>query len=195
MKYSDKLTSSQSRKAMTMLLCCLASAGVIAGSIYAASAHGDVPVWLHQYYMPESSVLTGMKHSFVCSALFLAAAYFMGLSALGQPVGIAMAVYRGFGIGAASASLYSAYGSAAVLRVMILLLPEAMGAIFISVIAVRELMRASRSVLRLWIYGELIDERAVDLKRYSLKFAVLLLLSLLITLADGAVNVIYSRIG
>ena len=197
MKYSDKLTSSQSRKALTMLLCCMAAAGIIAGSIYGASAGEEPSVWLHQHFLPANggvSVIELMRNTLLSSALFIAAVYLMGLSAFGQPFGAAMIVYRGFGIGTASALLYSEYGSTALPRVILLLMPKALAVTFISVIAVRELMRASGCVLRLWVYGEVIDERIVDLKRYSLKFAELLLLSLLITIADGAVNIIYSRL-
>ena len=197
MKYSDKLTSSQSRKALTLLLCIMAAGGIIAGSIYGAAAGGQPPVWLHQYFLPsgrEVPVLEQMRNTILSSGLFIAAVYLMGLSAFGQPVGAAMIVFRGFGIGLASALLYSEYGSSALPKVVILLMPKALAVTFISVIAVRELMRASGCVLKLWVYGEVVDERIVDLKRYSLKFAVLLLLSLLITLADGAVSMIYSKL-
>jgi len=113
------------------------------------------------------------------------------LSAFGQPLGIALIIYRGFGIGAASAALYSAYGSSAVLKVLVLLLPKALAVTLVSVLAVRELMRASQCVLRFWTYGGIPDERSADLRRYSLKFAVLMLISLLISLADGAVFALY----
>jgi hypothetical protein len=193
MKYSEDLTSSQRRKILTLLLCCLAAAGAVAGSVYSAAKGGALPVRIHQYFLPEtgSAVLRTMLHTMLSSAVFIAIAYFFGLSAFGQPLGIALIVYRGFGIGAASAALYSAYGSGAVLKVLALLLPKALAVTLVSVLAVRELMRASQCVLRFWTYGGIPDERSADLRRYSLKFAVLMLISLLISLADGAVFALY----
>lgn len=195
MKYSGDLTSNQRRKAFTMLLCCLAAAGAVAGSVYSAALGGVRSVLIHQYFLPESdaAVIRAVCDTMLSSVLFIAAAYFLGLSAFGQPLGLGLIVYRGFGIGAASAAMYAQYGSGAVLRIAVLLLPKALAMVFVSVIAVRELMRASRSILRLLVWGEMPDERTADLKRYSLKFAVLLIISLIITLADGAVISLYSR--
>jgi len=197
MKYSDDLTSNQRRKVFTLLLCCLASAGAVAGSVYSASGCG-MSVMIHQFFMPEpgsTAVIRTMLHTMLSSLLFIISAYLLGLSAFGQPLGIALVVYRGFGIGAASAAMYAEYGSKAVLKVLVLLLPKALTCIFVSVIAVREMMRASRCMVRFWVCGEMPDERTADLRRYSLKFAVLLIISLLITLADGAVLSLYSRVG
>lgn len=190
MKKTGYLTASQSRRMPTLMLCAAVSAGMIAGSVYGAAHPHGLPLILHQCFLPGESgtgFLTVTRNTFFSSALFIAAAYLAGLSALGQPVGIALLIYRGFGIGASSASLYSSEGAGAAFKVTLQLMPAALALTGVAILAVRELLRTSTAVLRLWTAGELKDEKLIDLRLYSVKYAVLLLLSAIISLADGAV--------
>lgn len=195
MKKTGYLTVSHSRKVMMLLLCAAVSAGMIAGSVYGAAHPQGLPVELHQCFLPGESGNTFFavaRNTFFSSALFIAAAYLAGLFAFGQPVGIALLVYRGFGIGAASASLYSSEGVGAALKVTLQLMPSALAFTGIAILAVRELLRVSTAILHLWSKGELRDEKLIDLRLYSVKYAVLLLLSAIISLADGAVYIVCS---
>ena len=70
-----------------------------------------------------------------------------------------------------------------------------MAVIAVSVVTVRELMRASGSVLRIWVTGENRNEKVIDLRLYSLKFAVLLIISLILSLAEGALYLVYNALG
>ena len=56
-------------------------------------------------------------------------------------------------------------------------------------------MRASGSVLRIWLTGENRNEKVIDLRLYSLKFAVLLIISLILSLAEGALYLVYNAVG
>ena len=48
--------------------------------------------------------------SFTTGLIFIAAIYILGLCALGQPFTVMILVYRAVGVGAAAASVFSAYG-------------------------------------------------------------------------------------
>jgi len=178
-----------------LLLCAAVSAGMIAGSVYGAAHPHGLPLMLHQCFLPGqcgSSFFTVAWNTFLSSALFISAAYFAGLFAFGQPLGIALLIYRGFGIGASSAALYSSEGIGAALKVTLQLMPVALAFTGVAILAVRELLRVSTTILRLWTIGELKNEKLIDLKLYSVKYAVLLLLSAIISLADGAVYILCS---
>lgn len=197
MKRIGNLTATQSRKAFTLLLFAFTALGVIAGSVYGAAHPENSSFWIHQYFVPapdESPIPALIKVNFLSSALFITAAYLTGLFAFGQPFGFCMLIYRGFGMGFSSALTYTIFGIHALPRIMLLLLPRALGVTVISVLAVRELIRSSGSLLHSLTGGEIRDDKRSGLKHYTLKFAVLLLLSLLISLADGAVFAVYTRL-
>lgn len=197
MKRIGTLTAAQSRRAFTMLLFAFTAIGVIAGSVYGAAHPENGSFWLHQYFVPaplNSPIPALMKVTFLSSALFIAAAYLTGLFAFGQPFGFCLLIYRGFGMGFSSALTYTSLGIHALPRITLLLLPRALAVTVLSVLAVRELMRSSGNLLRSLTRGEIRDDKRSDLKHYTLKFAVLLLLSLLISFADVAVFAVFARL-
>ncbi|MBR4628022.1 MAG: hypothetical protein IKO47_10055 [Ruminococcus sp.] len=190
MKNTGYLTVSRKGRAFALFLFAALTAGIIAGSVYGASHPHGLTAAVHQFYLPGScgrSFPAVFGNTLLSSALFLTAAYLAGLFTFGQPVGIALLVYRGFGIGASSAAMYSSDGIGAAAGVTLRLMPFALASAGIAVLAVRELLRVSSGVLCLWVTGELRDEKLIDLKLYTTKFAVLMLLSLIISLANGAV--------
>lgn len=198
MKCIGNLTGSQSRRALNTLLCLVAVAGVISGAVYGASHNAAENVLLSQNYLAflkGRGALCIIRDTFIVSVAYIAVAYLAGLFAFGQPLGAVLMIYRGFGAGASSAMLYSTYGTAAVTKVFVMLLPYSMAVIAVSVVTVRELMRASGSVLRIWVTGENRNEKVIDLRLYSLKFAVLLIISLILSLAEGALYLVYNAVG
>lgn len=198
MKFIGNLTPSQSRRVFCVSLCLLAAIGAVTGAVYGALHDNAGRLWLCWNYLALlecGSAPEVIKVTFLASAVFLLAAYFAGLFAFGQPIGAAMIFFRGFGAGLASAWLYRSFGADAAAKVFTMLLPYSMAVIALSIITVRELMRASGCVLKMWITGETRSERIIDLRLYSLKFAVLLLISLLISVADGAAYLIKDAVG
>ncbi|HOO08157.1 MAG TPA: hypothetical protein PLH83_16965 [Ruminococcus sp.] len=131
------------------------------------------------------------RNTFLSSAVFITAAFLGGLSAAGAPIGAGLAFYRGFGIGASAAGMYLSLGGAALPGVLVLLLPKAVAVSAVSLLAVRELFRSSGILLRFFVLGET-DLRKGSAKLYLLKYGVLLLLSLLISGADAAMNYFFA---
>jgi hypothetical protein len=134
-----------------------------------------------------------MRTTFLSLVLFVFAAFLFGLSAVGQPFGLALLIYRGIGIGVSVTTLYAVFGTGSVMRVLVLVFPKALAVSAISVLAVRETVRSSNSLLSYCVKSEHDDNRN-SIRLYSLKFVVLILLSLLISAADGGVNYLYSAV-
>lgn len=182
------------RGALPRLLCAAMIAGIIAGSVYQAKNAAAPTVLVHQYAAPvyaNANVFVYALGSFAVTSLFLAAAFLTGLFAFGQPVGAALIFYRGFGIGASAALLYGTFGAKAAAAVFLLLLPKALGYSFISIVAVRELIRASNFSLFCWI-SEDAPARRTSFKLYCVKFLALIFIALIISALDAAANVLFA---
>lgn len=197
MKQISNITGSQNRKVCILLLSVLVAAGIITGAVYEVKDSSPLSHWLHQYFAPVysgSTIMQVMVNTFKSSCLFIAAAFLTGFFAFGQPLGAALLIYRGFGIGASAALMYSLEGSAALPAVAVLILPKAIAVVLISVLAVRELMKASGAVLAWWISEDSRDDNRISLKLYCLKFIVLIILSFIVSAADAALNYAFSAL-
>lgn len=197
MKNISNITGGQNRKACILFLSVLVAAGIIAGAVFEVKSSSSLSCWLHQYFAPAysgSTIMQIMANTFKSSLLFVAAAFLTGFFAFGQPLGAALLVYRGFGIGASAALMYSTEGSAALPEVAVLILPKAIAVVLISILAVRELMKASGAVLAWWISEGSRDDNRISFRLYCLKFTVLIILSFIVSAADAALNYAFSAL-
>ncbi|MBR1593085.1 MAG: stage II sporulation protein M [Ruminococcus sp.] len=176
----------------------LMTLAVIAGTAIGSFNYGagDIP-FLHQYFSPvySGNTLTDVfGNTFMSLALFSAGAFIMGMFALGQPFGVLLLMYRGYGIGISASMMYYTMGFGAVPAVMILLLPKAVCTVIVSMLAVRELMRSSCMIFR-YITGRGGDEPERRFFRlYCIKFAVIILISALISAADALMNYLFAKL-
>jgi hypothetical protein len=185
----------RSRKTSVMLLSILVITGIIAGSIYQSVKKPEPFYWLHQYFAPVFSginLFEYMRNGILISMTFAAAAFLLGFFAFGQPFGAALLIYRGFGIGASTALMYSLYGGKAFAAVLVTVLPKAAALTFIAILAVRELIRASVYSLSCWTTENGGDSKRMSIQLYCLKFIVLAVLTLIVAVADAAVNFAFS---
>lgn len=165
--------------------------GIVIGSVYAGKNGQSENVAVHQYFMPlycGNTLFAVMRNTFLSVSAVIFAAFIGGFSAIGQPLGIALLVFRGFGIGASAAMMYSLFGARAVGGVMVLILPKAIVSIILSVLAVRELFRLSGAVFAFVVKGESRDDNRRSFRLYCIKFAVLALIALLVSVSDAALN-------
>lgn len=175
-----------------LILFSVVTVGILIGAVYGTKHNVANPLF-HQYLMPEYSgntIYEVFRNTFVSLALFNATAFIMGLSAFGQPVGVLMLLYRGFGIGIAVASAYLSKGLHGIPTVFILILPECIAVTIISVLAVRELMRLSKSMLMFIISDSYHTDKSFKL--YCLEFVVLIITSLLVAVLVTVSNYIFS---
>jgi len=181
-----------SRNKGFLILFATVTAGILIGAIY-GTGHSVTSPFIHQYFLPEcsgSTIYEVFRNTFLSLGIFTATAFLMGLSALGQPFGLLMLLYRGFGIGVSVSSAYLSKGVHGIPTVLILILPECIAVTFISVLAVRELMRLSKSMFMFMISDASHTEKTFRL--YCLEFLVLIVISLIIAVLATVLNYIFS---
>ncbi|MDE5584301.1 MAG: hypothetical protein K2J08_11445 [Ruminococcus sp.] len=168
--------------------------GIIGGAVYAVKNSAESPL-VHQYFLPShcgNTLYQVFKNTFLSLAVFIIVAFFMGISASGQPVGVAMLIYRGFGIGASVSAEYLGKGANALPSVAVLMLPECMTAVIISVLAVREIFRSANSLFVYLIQGSPHNNNENNFRLYCLKFSVLIAISAVISVITAILNYIFS---
>ena len=180
------------KKLTFLLLISALSAGILTGAIY-GTGHEVKSAWVHQYFLPEYSgdtIYEVFRNTFMSLFLFILAEFIMGLSAIGQPAGILMLIYRGFGIGASVASIYMTKSLHAVPEIFILVLPECLAVSGITILSVREQMRLSRGVFMAVIAEKTHTDK--EFRLYCLEFLVLTGVSFLVAVLATLMNYIFS---
>ena len=181
-----------SGKSRFMLLLPVLTIGILTGAIYSVG-HLTVNPWLHQYFIPELSggtIYEVFRNTFVSLTLFTLTAFLTGLSAFGQPLGLIMLIYRGFGIGTAVSHVYAVKGFHAVPEVFLLILPECLAVSVVTLLSVRELMRLSHGVFISVIREKIHTDKTFRL--YCLEFLVLIAISFLIAVLTALTNYVFS---
>lgn len=198
MKYVGVVTKSESRRRCLLWLNITIITGVIVGAIISVFSDLKECVLLHQYFSPIYSgetVFQVFMNTFISSVIFLLALFFLGFSAIGQPFGIGMLIYRGIGIGFSVAQLYIQGGFKAIPTVLLLILPKAIMISFISALAVREMLKLSSNQFMFLIGKNLsVEKRNGNLRIYCLKFVILVIIMLIISVFDSAINYLFTSI-
>lgn len=181
------------RKGFVFLGICIA-VGIIAGSVMAAenSIHVD-SAWFHQFFSPLNGGGTFSEtvgRSALSSVIFLAAVFFSGFFVFGQPIGVALLVWRGVGIGISVAEMYKIHGAGAIPEVIMLILPKAFVSAIVAVLAVRELIRSSNMLMNHVINAEKADNEKYEIRLYIIKFLVLFIISLISVTITAAAEVL-----
>lgn len=195
MRNKRPLTETSRNRIIFTLLSAVIAAGMTVGAVWAVKHHNLGSPWLHQYFFPVYSgdtVLDVFRNTFISASLFCGISYFVGMFALGQPLGIAMLFYRGFGIGLSAAMVYSACGIDGIKPVLVLILPKAMAFVFVALLSVREILRMSVHILKSLIScdNEISEKKIFRL--YCIKFIVLIVISFIISVVDSFVNYMFS---
>lgn len=194
MKHISYIKGRSRGPAMTVL-CGMAAIGIAAGSVYQAAKAPEPSAWVHQYFAPVYSGIDLFEYmcmGFGITAVLLVAAFLTGFFALGQPLGCFLMIGRGFGIGASGAVMYTLYGGKAAAGMLVFVLPKAILSIFICALGVREMLRASSYTLSGWLPDGFTEHEKTDLRLYCIKFIVLIIISLIISAADAAINFVFA---
>ncbi len=169
-------------------------AGVAVGSWAAVRYDAAELVYINQCFLPSggTQIPALVLGDIAFAAVFCFAAFFFGLCAVGQPFGIALLIYRGIGIGAAAAAAYLSMGAGAFVTVIFALMPKAAAFAFLAALAVRETVSYSATLFRCGLRKEENYVEKYSFRLYCIRFIVVMLLSLIISFADGAVWFIYN---
>lgn len=195
MKHMQYIPVQGRRNTGFFLLFAAIAAGVVIGSVPAVAEAGQTSLWLHQCLTPllcGGTVLEVLGRSLLSSFLFLSAVFLLGLFAFGQPLGAALLVYRGTGIGISVSAIYSTGGLASLPAVFVLGLPVSLAVSFISALAVRELIRSSNGLLRFAVSGSSRDSERGGFRSYCIRFAVLFIFSFIISVAEALLSYVFA---
>lgn len=198
MKHRNELTVTESRRLCLLILNMVVLAGVAIGAVIAVKGQNTAITetsLMHQYFTPSLSgntVLDVFRNTFVSSVIYLAIVFILGFFSLGQPLGIALLVHRGIGIGMSAAMMYINSGIEAIPAVLLLFLPKALVLAFIAVLSVRELLKLS-CIQFSFVFREKTYEEKMKrtVKLYCIKFAVLAVFVMLAAVADSVLNYIF----
>lgn len=195
MKHGSVLTQSESRRICLFWLNAAAVVGIIIGAVIAVSLQNKANVWLHQFFSPlysGNTVFEVFKNTYLSSIMFLAVIFLLGLSSVGQPIGIGLLVCRGIGIGFSVAGMYQYMGFKAVLPVLILVIPKAMAICFLASLAVREMLKLSCSQFR-YLFKDVVQENKNNraFRLYCIKFVVIAAIMFFVSVLDSALNYIF----
>ena len=154
--------------------------GVLFGTLIYCYVSGDMLssiVMMREGFIEERLSLdfgSALLKSFFTGLLFMATVYLLGLCALGQPFTVTVLVYKAVGIGAAAASVFSAYGRDGITLFAFLLLPEGAAGLLLVILAARESITMSGIVFKMLI-SDNNDRHMADItKLYSVKLLILL---------------------
>ncbi|WP_028516669.1 hypothetical protein [Ruminococcus flavefaciens] len=169
-------------------------AGIAVGSFMIKNNNISDLVFVNQYFIPVNdslSVFALARGTFVSSLIFTSAAFFFGLCAFGKPFGAMLLLYRSAGIGLSVALVYSCMSKASIFTLIITILPKAIAFSVLAILTVRETFRNSHSIFMFCIKDEAFSENTQGFRLYCIKFIVLIILSLIISVADGGLNYLY----
>ncbi len=129
--------------------------------------------------------------SFSTAALLLFATFWLGLSAVSQPIIFLLPLFRGLGIGISMGYLTSQYKAQGIAFGAVLLLPYAILSTFLLLLSCREAIRLSNLLLTgIWRSERL---GVPDLRLYCLKGGVLFLLLIPAALLDATLSFLFAR--
>lgn len=141
---------------------------------------GMSQAFLESYLNQVNNVAPFLRflHGFLQSGAFLAAAYLLGYSAIGQPLALSLMPIKGLCSGFLMAGLYSSFGVKAAVYSAVFIVPELLVFLFCLMTATRESISLS-NILFFSLWPDKGKQPASSVvKLYNFKFAVLTLIAL-----------------
>ena len=138
----------------------------------------------------ELSFIKQLMRTFLPVALILIIQFFSGYFAFGQPFAVMTVTARGAACGMAAALTYLSMGIKGIFTVMFMILPFSLMSIAIVILGAREAAGMAWKIAKFSFFRE--EQASPERKLYLIKFAVLLIFSVIISLFD---TVMYSILG
>lgn len=140
----------------------------------------------------EQTFLQSLVNSFSTSASLLLICFFLGFSAISQPVEITIPIFRGLGLGASIAYIYVTYGIKGFLISLLLIIPNAVISSISIIIAARESIKMSNMFTFFAISNNCENNMKSCIKLYLLKFVILFVIIGLSSVIDSLLAFIFA---
>ena len=190
-------TISEKRTSLTVYMMIIA-AGIGIGAFLAKYSSLADNHFVNQFFLVsqnDTEVAALIAGNFLISSLVVTAAFLFGASAVGQPFGVLLLIYRGIGIGISSSAMYLSAGTKAILPVAVIVIPVAIAFSAVAALAVRENVHNSCMIFSCCFGRSINDGARLSLKLILIKYIVLVILSLIISFADGGLCFLYNSVG
>lgn len=113
-----------------------------------------------------------LVNSFSGGFILVLVCFIMGFCVIAQPAELLVPLFRGIGTGASIAGFYSGYGLAGAGAAAVLIVPNAVAAAFVMIIAAREAFYFSGGLYAA-AFGKKSSADALDVRLYFTKFVIL----------------------
>ncbi len=195
MKITDRtrFTNSQKRRISFGIFLILILMGIIAGTIMVGAT--DNIQWLNRLFFTNNMFKRSDKLSFLGQLLrdiiplygALILQFFAGMFAFGQAFAVLTLIYRGAASGISAAFVYLVLGAKGFFAVLLTVLPFAASSAFLVILGARESIRLSGNIAK-YSFLQGAESTPPDIRLYSVKFGVLLILGLLFSIADTLIT-------
>lgn len=160
-------------------------AGMAIGSFMAVHFR-DTEI-LQEFLCPElfgGTALEIFSGTFFTLIIFLLLSFFFGICAFGQPFGIVLIMALGAELSCSVAMIYAEKGIGGLPAVLLLCMPKIATVSAVGILSVRELIRTSTGIFKSIISAS--DPPCF--RNYCMRFGVLAVAVLIISLADALIN-------
>jgi hypothetical protein len=177
-----------------MILTAVFILGLICGVIISIAAPPDFSdriINAAAGFLRSRSVLGFSKtlaESFFGAAVFALIFFFLGFGGIYQPFAVALLLFRGLGIGTALSFIYAGEITLENFIAAVSVLPFLVLTSFIHILACRESLRLSTSILRVSIAAPG-EYKAVDYSLYINKFIIMLFITGVVSVIDALINI------
>ena len=192
MKLRTTIHASERRMLILSLYTALFTGMLIGSLICVFSDFSSDSILFSQNIIPFNiSLLESLKRSVCVYTAFLTVFALSGMFSLGQAASYALLVYRGFCIGFTLSSSYIVLGFSTVLLLSVI--PKLLAVSVIFVLAAREAVRLSNKIFAFLFLNTEKDDMRKYIRLYCIKYAVLMLFSLITAFAENAVNYLFAN--
>ncbi len=187
--FNNKGSFSQTDSKSIMILLFIFAASMIIGAGTAGKADTFISAQLKEYvsdsftFCAESGFFKVFLCSFSVNAVMILFSYANGFNCVGLPLSVVLPAVKGIGLGLISGSLYTEHSSG-IVKYCITILPGGIFSVLALILACNESAYMSVDILSLILNRREVSDK-ISLKKYSLKFVIILALILISSLIDG----------
>lgn len=192
MKFSDSSSYcvSPPKKAPLAVFWLLVLCGIVCGAIFTGMTDNldffHRMLFTHNIFKTRTDIsfLSLFFRSFLPMGFLLVLQFFSGHFAFGQVFAYFTAVYRGIASGISASFVYIMLGVKGFFAVLVMIVPFAAATAAVIILGAREAVRQSRQVADFSFFGKNTNEPP-DMKLYLVKYAVLVIFAVVLSLADS----------
>lgn len=187
------LTGSENRRLCFIFLTAVMTMGILIGSIIAVSEHSFInnKAVFNQFISPlnnGNTLFEIMKNTVISVGGILALIFCTGFFSIGQPLAVAVMLYRGIGTGISVALTYMTFGEKGVYITLLFIVPKILATSVILILGIREALRLSNIIYSYLFKGSAEENMNRYIRLYCVKFFVLLLFVFVTAILDGGLN-------